>query len=238
MQFNQDQAVNYHYDQFPPAELDYTQLVEPLLKATDTLARYDQMLKGLHDSEILLAPLRDQEAVMSSRIEGTISTMDEILRYAADNGHDNDTNYNVNVRSDVIETYLYRRALLSVQNAMADGYQISDSLLKQAHRVLLSFGRGVSKSPGQYKSSQNYLTDAHTQEILFIPISPERLHDGLDLLFDYINHSNHPELIKSALTHVEFEALHPFEDGNGRIGRMLISVSQKTPDFKREFRII
>ncbi|MFT6179990.1 MAG: hypothetical protein ACJAQT_003515 [Akkermansiaceae bacterium] len=78
-------AVSYHSGQFPPDQLDYSALMEPLLKATDSLARYDQMLKGMHNSEILLAPLRNQEAVISSRMEGTISTMDEILQYQAEN---------------------------------------------------------------------------------------------------------------------------------------------------------
>ena len=69
-------SVQYHYNKFPPKELNYNKIVNSLLKATDALARYDQMLKNMHDSEILLAPLRNQEAVISSRIEGTISTMD------------------------------------------------------------------------------------------------------------------------------------------------------------------
>ena len=222
MEFDQDQAVTYHYGKFPPAELDYSKLVKPLIEATDALARYDQMSKGLHDSEIVLAPLRDQEAITSSRIEGTISTMDEILRYAADN--ELVSAEKSLARHDIIETFLYRRALLNVQNAIEDGYTISGSLLKQAHAVLLSFGRGTSKSPGQYKTSQNYLADIQTKEILFAPISPERLKDGLETLFEYLNGSSHPVLIKTALAHVEFEALHPFTDGNGRIGRMLITL--------------
>src|SRR5690606_15945184 len=81
---NIDNAVDYHYDQFPPKSIDYSSLVVQLVSATDALARYDQMLKNMHNSEILLAPLRNQEAVISSRMEGTVSTMDEILKYEAD----------------------------------------------------------------------------------------------------------------------------------------------------------
>lgn len=77
-------AVSYHAGRFPPVGLNYGTMIESLLKATDSLARYDQMLKGMHNSEILLAPLRNQEAVISSRMEGTISTMDEILQYQAE----------------------------------------------------------------------------------------------------------------------------------------------------------
>ncbi|RKX34402.1 MAG: hypothetical protein DRP71_07290 [Verrucomicrobia bacterium] len=79
MQLDTSQAVTYHDGNFPPARLDYARMVPALLNATDALARYDQMLKGMHNSEIFLAPLRGQEAVISSRMEGTISTLDEIL---------------------------------------------------------------------------------------------------------------------------------------------------------------
>ena len=217
-----DNAVQYHYDKFPPFNLDYSQLVNPLIKATDALARYDQMLKNMHNSEILLAPLRNQEAVISSRMEGTISTMDEILKFEADS--ENDTEEAKNVRSEIFETILYQRALLNAQKAMVDGYPLSQHMIKMIHQQLLSFGRGAQKSPGQYKIEQNYLADKIKQQVLFVPISPEKLNDGLEKLFDYINNSTDPILIKTALMHLEFEALHPFQDGNGRIGRMLITL--------------
>jgi Fic family protein len=89
---------------------------------------------------------------------------------------------------------------------------------------LLSYGRGASKSPGTFKQEQNYLADKWKKNILFIPISPEKLQEGLDKLFQYIEHGTHPTLIKTGITHIEFEALHPFNDGNGRIGRMLITL--------------
>ncbi len=79
MELNLENAVNYHYDKFPPLNLDYAKFITELINATDAIARYDQMLKNIHNSEILLAPLRNQEAVISSRMEGTVSTMDEIL---------------------------------------------------------------------------------------------------------------------------------------------------------------
>ena len=100
-------SVNYHYEQFPPKNLDYVKIVNSLIKATDALARYDQMLKNMHNSEILLAPLRNQEAVISSRMEGTISTMDEILKFEADS--ENDSEEANKVRSEVYETILYQR---------------------------------------------------------------------------------------------------------------------------------
>jgi Fic family protein len=213
-------SVQYHYEKFPPQNLDYGKIVNSLLKATDALARYDQMLKNMHNSEILLAPLRNQEAVISSRMEGTISTMDEILKFEADS--ENDSEEAKNVRSEVFETVLYQRALLNAQRAMKDGYPLSQHLIKTLHQQLLSFGRGAQKAPGQYKTEQNYLADKIKQKVLFTPISPEKLNDGLEQLFTYIKDSSDPILIKTALMHLEFEALHPFQDGNGRIGRMLI----------------
>lgn len=222
MGLNLDHAVNYHYDKFPPNSLDYEKFIASLIKATDAVARYDQMLKNMHNSEILLAPLRNQEAVISSRMEGTVSTMDEILKYEAD--HDDKLEATSNVRSEVIETLLYQRALKSVQKMMKDGYPLSQFLIKTIHERLLWFGRGASNSPGEFKKEQNYIADTSKKNILFIPIRAEKLQDGLDDLFQYIEQSTHPTLVKTAITHVEFEALHPFKDGNGRIGRMLITL--------------
>lgn len=219
MDFNKTEAVIYHYGKFPPQQIYYSGFINEIINATDALARFDQMLKSLHNNEVLLAPLRSQEALISSRIEGTFSTMDEILQYEADDDADN-----INVRSDVIETVLYQRTLKNAQAAIQAGYPLSPSFLKQMHQQLLSFGRGATKSPGEFKTDQNYLADSFNKKILFIPINPEKLTDGLDKLFNYLENSNDPALIKTALMHLEFEALHPFQDGNGRIGRMLITL--------------
>lgn len=214
--------VNYHYDHFPPSTIDYAKLIPQLVKATDAVARYDQMLKNMHNSEILLAPLRNQEAVISSRMEGTVSTMDEILKYEAD--HEENMTESATTRSEVIETILYQRALKAAQRAMEDGQPLSQFLIKAAHQRLLSFGRGATKSPGQYKTEQNYLADRSRKNILFVPINPERLQEGMDRLFEYIKDNQETPLVKAAISHIEFEALHPFKDGNGRIGRMIITL--------------
>lgn len=222
MKLNLDQAVHYHYDRFPPQNINYGSLVNELLKATDALARYDQMLKNMHNSEILLAPLRNQEAVISSRMEGTISTMDEILKLEADNPED--PTQAQNSRSEAIETILYQRALLNAEKALNDGYNLSSTLIRAIHQQLLHFGRGATKAPGEFKTKQNYLADKVKRNILFVPISPEKLDEGLEKLFSYLHEGDHPILIKAAIMHIEFEALHPFQDGNGRIGRMLITL--------------
>lgn len=221
---NLENAVTYHDGKFPPSELAYQQIIPALSLAIEAIARYDQMLKNMHNGEILLAPLRNQEAVISSRMEGTISTMDEILQYEADYPETAENEYSLNVRSDIIETVLYQRTLKNTQKAMMDGYPLSKSLLKTMHQQLLSFGRGANKSPDEFKKEQNYLADTIKRNVLFIPISPEKLEEGIDRLFNYIQENQDHILIKTGVTHLEFEALHPFQDGNGRIGRMLITL--------------
>lgn len=221
LQLNINEAVPYHDGQFPPQHIDLAKIMPALINASSAIARYDQMLKNMHNNDILLAPLRNQEAVISSRMEGTISTMDEIMQYEADYAADE---YAEHIRTDIIETLLYQRTLKNVQQAMNKGYPLSPSLLKTMHQQLLSYGRGATKSPGQFKTEQNYLADTLNKKILFIPIAPEKLADGLQRLFDYINQDSNPILLKTAVSHLEFEALHPFQDGNGRIGRMLITL--------------
>lgn len=221
MKFDMSNAVDYHYDGFPPESMDYNFFIDELLAATEAISRFDQMSKNLHNNEILLAPLRNQEALLSSRMEGTVSTMDEILEYEADN----EGVQNTEVRSDVIEAVLYQRTLKSTQGAIEDGYPFSKNLIRQMHQQLLSAGRRAQKTPGQFKTEQNYLADPLMKKISFVPVRPEKLEAGLDKLIQFINHDPLPPLIKTALMHLEFEALHPFQDGNGRIGRMLITLN-------------
>ncbi len=223
MKLDISNAIHYHTGQFPPANLDYGQLLPALLEATDALARYDQMLQSMHNSEIFLAPLRGQEAVVSSRMEGTISTMDEIFQLEAEYGDDGEDAV-WEFRSDVIETALYRRALNTAQRQLEEGRPFSESLVKSIHQQLLSFGRGAGKSPGAYKGEQNYIGERGSREISFVPIAPEQLAIGMEALFNLIGDDSMPILLRTALAHAEFEALHPFKDGNGRVGRMLITL--------------
>lgn len=223
MRLDTSQAVPYHLGKFPPAELDYPRLLPSLLGATAALARYDQMLRGLHNSELFLAPLRGQEAVVSSRMEGTISTLDEILQLEAEFG-DDDAGAALEFRSDAIETALYRRALNTAQLRLEQGQPLTESLLKSIHRQLLSFGRGAGKSPGAYKREQNYIGERGSRKVSFVPIAPEHLAGGMEALFRLIGDESMPVLLRTALAHAEFESLHPFEDGNGRVGRMLITL--------------
>lgn len=222
MTLDLSKAVHYRAGQFPSTELNYARLLPGMLAATEALARYDQMLQGMHNSEVFLAPLRSQEAVVSSRMEGTISTMDEILQLEAEYGdHENAAG---DFRSDAIETALYRRALNTAQRQLEEGRPLSESLIKSIHQQLLSFGRGASTSPGRYKQEQNYVGERGSREVGFVPIAPEQLAGGMTALFQLIGDEDIPILLRTALAHAEFEALHPFEDGNGRVGRMLITL--------------
>ncbi len=221
-EFNFGQAVHYHYDAFPPTNLNYGELINKLGNAAAAIARFDQMLKTLRNSDILLAPLRNQEAVLSSRMEGTISTMDEILQYEAD--YEDEIVEASGIRTEIIETLLYQRALKKAESAMEQGQPLSEHLIRSLHQVLLSFGRGAKKSPGNYKTDQNYIVDKNKRNVLFVPISPQSLQSGMASLLNFLKDESEQTLIKIAIAHLEFEALHPFKDGNGRVGRMLITL--------------
>lgn len=216
-------AVDYHYGKFPPKNLDFTRLINSLLEAQASLTRYDEMLGNMKNSEILLAPLRRQEAVVSSRMEGTISTLDEVLAIEAEDS-DGDEEAFKRARSEAVETLLYSRAMLGAQRLLEDGRPLSEWLVRSTHQTLLSFGRGAAMSPGSYKVEQNYIGETFRKNVSFVPISPERLADGMASWSAYLNDGNVPAILRTAISHVEFEALHPFKDGNGRLGRMLITL--------------
>lgn len=215
------QAVSYHYDKFPPGKIDLEKIMPALLAATDALARYDELLKFLRNSEILLAPLRSHEAIVSSRMEGTISTLDEVLQYEAD---EDGEQTGLHHRRDTIEVFMYQRALRQAQKDLEGGRPFTEHLIKATHASLMAFGRGAKTNPGQYKQEQNYIGEKGSGSVQFIPISPLHLPIGMDNLINYINNNTALPLIRIALSHLEFEALHPFGDGNGRLGRMMITL--------------
>jgi len=219
--YDSSEAVEYHYGGFPPEQPNLNQLLMPLSDAMVSLTRFDTVLKSMQNSELLLAPLRARDAVVSSRMEGTISTLEEVLRLEADSDEEN---LSPSARNETLEVALYARALKQAERQINDGYAISENLIRVAHRILLSFGRGAEKRPGDYKDTQNYVGDRRKRKIEFIPISPEQLAPGMASLIDFIRHNEMHPLLKTAIAHAEFEALHPFEDGNGRLGRMVITL--------------
>lgn len=216
-------AVHYHAGAFPPAFLNYEALLGPLEEAAASLARYDAKMANMMNSELFLAPLRRQDAVSSSRMEGTISTIEELYRLEAEEDAGAPDLYR-EAHNDDIETFLYSRALRNAQQTLGEGAPLSEHLIRTAHQQLLSFGRGARKRPGTYKVEQNYIGDDRQGKIYYVPVAPEHLAPAMETLVQFMNGNAMRPLIRTALTHVEFEALHPFEDGNGRIGRMLITL--------------
>lgn len=156
-------------------------------------------------------------------MENTISTIEDIYRLEAEEQAGTPDPYR-EARDDDIETYLYSRAMRMAQQAMSEGQPISEHLIRSIHQVLLSFGRGARKHPGTYKKEQNYVGDERTGRVFCVPIPPEQLAPAMASLVKFAEQGAMRPLLRTAITHVEFEALHPFEDGNGRVGRMLITL--------------
>lgn len=219
--YDATKAINYHYGKFPPQHLDYKVLTPFVSRVAASLARYDALLRGLPNKDLLLAPLRRQEAVISSRIEGTVATLDEVLKFEAE---ENDEDGKKKFREEVIEVYSYSRALNHAQQLINEGLPLCGRLIKEAHKKLLFLGRGADKQPGEFKKEQNYVVDRAQKRVLFIPISPLKLEDGMRVFEDFLNDLVVEPLLQTALAHAEFESLHPFKDGNGRVGRMLITL--------------
>lgn len=222
--YNGDEATNYHYGQFPPNNLDYQRILRPHGAATAALARYDELLRNMHNKELLLAPLRSKEAVISSRIEGTVATLEEVLRIEAD-AEGGEPDSRDNSRLEALEVYSYSRAMKFAQGQMESGLPICSRLIRDMHARLMILGRGADMSPGRFKIDQNYIVDQVRRKVLFVPITPDKLNDGMTAFENFINEVDADHLIQTALAHLEFEALHPFKDGNGRVGRMLIPLN-------------
>ncbi|MEP3050776.1 MAG: Fic/DOC family N-terminal domain-containing protein [Erythrobacter sp.] len=220
-----DSAVRYHQGQFPPANVDYARLAYQLGSARQAIARYDIKLERLHNEELMLAPLRNTEAVVSSRMEGTIATLDEVLRIQADQDDDGDEQADVSYRQEAIEVFSYTRAVKNAQRMMSDDKAINSAVIRKAHSSLLFMGQGGDKTPGRFKEEQNYVVDRRSCKVLFVPISADDLGDGISAFEDYLHDDSLEPLVQTAIAHAEFEALHPFKDGNGRIGRMLVPLN-------------
>ncbi len=212
--------VYYHDGRFPPDErLDWQRRLVPLLGPTySALARYDGMLSAVPDSKILLAPLSTQEAVFSSRIEGTQATMGQVLEFEARGMVKSPTS-----RGDVLEVIQYRRAMWHAES-MLQKLPLSLRVIRESHQVLLDSGRGRQRSPGAYRRIQNWIgpPGCPVEEAAFVPIATQKLAEAMSAWERYMHRDEPDRLVQLAILHAEFEALHPFLDGNGRMGRMLV----------------
>lgn len=213
-------ATQYHYDQFPPAELQWEKLIPLLGPTRAAVAHYDGVLSAVPNADVLLSPLTTQEAVLSSRIEGTQATMGEVLEYEAsgDTGK-----YDENRKADIFEVLNYRSAMREAEKLLK-GLPLSQRVIKEVHTVLLSGVRGQNKSPGEYRKIPNWIGPhgCTIENAYFVPISADKLQHGMNTWENFIHSDYLDNLVQLALLHVEFEALHPFLDGNGRLGRMFV----------------
>ncbi|MYE03041.1 MAG: Fic family protein [Alphaproteobacteria bacterium] len=209
-------AVSYHGGRFPPQALDHERLMPALGRAALAVGRYDALLRTLPNPDLLLAPLRGREAVVSSRIEGTVATLEEVFALEEAAGGSA-------ARPEAIEVRSYTRAMAHAEDLMKGGLPICSRLIRESHGRLLFSGRGSDKRPGHFKTDQNYIVAGN--RVVFIPISPQELEGGIRRFENFMNAHERDPLLKAALGHAEFEALHPFADGNGRIGRMLITLA-------------
>ena len=210
--------TRYHVGRFPPNNIDWSALIPLLGPAAAAVARYDGMLSAIPNVNVLLAPLTTQEAVLSSRIEGTEATMGEVFEFEA--GHDSASPAR---REDIHEVLNYRAAMREAEKMLRE-LPISQRVVRGAHAVLLSGVRGANKAPGEYRRIPNWIgpPGCSIEQARFVPIDAAQLPEAMSLWERYAHSTPPDRLVKVAVLHAEFEALHPFLDGNGRIGRMLV----------------
>ena len=207
----------YEPQTLPLDNLDYRALIALVGEANATLAHYSGLLQGMVNPAVLLSPITNQEAVLSSKIEGTQATLEEVLEHEAGQTHDE------NKTQDIREVLNYRKALMLAQEQL-QGRPLRLSLLLHLHTILMDSVRGQNKTPGEFRKEQNWIgrTGCTMEEASFIPPSPLRLHDHLQAWESYLSSTDFDVLAQTAIAHAQFELIHPFKDGNGRIGRLLI----------------
>jgi Fic family protein len=216
-----DGPVRYHLGAFPPPTLDWPRLIALLGPASAALARFDGVLTGVPNAHVLASPLMTEEAVLSSKIEGTQATMGEVLEFEA---LGDQASVEPEKRLDILEIQNYRKALHGAVRDM-ETLPLCLRLIRAAHAQLMDGVRGADKQPGEFRTRQNWI-GSHgcvVEQARFVPIEPERLPDGMAAWERAIHDAGPGDLlVQLAILHAEFEALHPFLDGNGRLGRMLI----------------
>ena len=214
------QPIQYHYGKFPPKNLDWSRLIHLIGPANAALARYDGKLSAIPNAGVLLSPLTTQEAVLSSKIEGTQATMGEVLEYEAAGDTDKLPSER---KADINEILNYRRAMWDAVELLKD-LPLCQRVIKAAHNSLLQGVRGQGKQPGEYRAIPNWIgpPGCPIEEARFVPVSADKLQEAMGLWETYIHDEAPDRLVQLAILHAEFEALHPFLDGNGRLGRMCV----------------
>ena len=202
----------------PPLVLEGS-LQQALERATLALGRLDTISVLLPEPSLFIYAYVRKEAVLSSQIEGTQSSISDLLLFELEGVA------GVPV-DDVVEVSNYVRALEHGLERMRGGFPLSNRLLREIHGVLLSRGRGSDKLPGEFRRSQNWIGGARPGNAVFVPPPPSEV----ELCMSHLERFLHSEadglpwLARAALAHVQFETIHPFLDGNGRVGRLLITL--------------
>lgn len=201
----------------PPVEL--AGLYQHLDRANQALGRLDGLTTLLPDTKFFLYLYIQKEALLSSQIEGTQSSFSDLLLF------ENDAEPSVPL-DDVEEVSNYVAAMQHGLRRIAGGFPLSLRLMREIHAILLRGGRGANRTPGEFRRSQNWVGGTRPGNAAFVPPPPERLMECLDGLERFLHDEKRklPILIEAGLVHVQFETIHPFLDGNGRLGRLLITL--------------
>ena len=188
-------------------------------RANRAIGRLDGLAAVLPDTALFIYMYVRKEAVLSSQIEGTQSSLSDLLVHELDEAPGVPLD-------DVTEVSNYVAAMNHGLSRLREGFPVSLRLLREIHGVLLREGRGSASTPGEFRRSQNWLGGTRPGNARFVPPPPDRLMACLDPLEKFLHDQPErtPLLIKAALAHVQFETIHPFLDGNGRLGRLLITL--------------
>jgi len=203
----------------PEPPLDLSNARQRLLeRATLALGRLDSITLLLPDPNLFIYAYVRREAVLSSQIEGTQSLLSDLLVFELEEAPGAPFD-------DVVEVSNYVAALEHGMARLRGGFPLSNRLIREMHAELLSRGRGSEKAPGEFRSTQNWVGGTRPGNAHFVPPPPFHVEDCMGALERFIHdeHSPYPTLVRAALAHVQFETIHPFLDGNGRIGRLLIA---------------
>ena len=201
----------------PPLVLD---AFHPLLdRANQALGRLDGLSTLLPDTELFLYLYVRKEAVLSSQIEGTQSSLSDLLLF------ENEAAPSVPI-DDVREVANYVAAMQHGLQRLREDFPLSLRLIREIHGILLRDGRGGDQTPGEFRRSQNWIAGTRPGNAAYVPPPPERLMECLDSFEKFLHDETQtlPLLVQLGLIHVQFETIHPFLDGNGRLGRLLITL--------------
>ena len=213
--------VHYQHRPFPPdSRINWSALIPKIGPAHTALGRYNQSLLDTVNPKFLLGPLQLNEAVQSSRIEGTQASLTDVMKFESGYSPESAT-----LMNDIQEIKNYFSALnIATESMREESLSLSLDIVKTAHFHLMNSTRGQDKSPGKFRTIQNYIgrLGATVDQMTFVPIAPEDLKPALNRWENYLSADAQDRLIQCAIMHAEFEALHPFRDGNGRTGRLII----------------